>query len=84
MKVAPPGAGIVIDNTDFMSQGKTLMGVVEGESDGDHFIPKLVDLWRAGWFPFDKLLTFYPFAEVNKAIHDSHSGTAIKPVLRMG
>ncbi|WP_298493244.1 NAD(P)-dependent alcohol dehydrogenase [uncultured Maritimibacter sp.] len=79
-----PGAEIVIDNTDFMSSGKRLMGVVEGESDGDTFIPKLVDLWRSGWFPFDKLVTFYPFADINIAIRDSHAGTAIKPILRMG
>ncbi len=78
-----PGSEISVDNTDFMSTGKTLMGVVEGESDGDTFIPKLVELWKAGKFPFDKLVTFYAFDEINKAIHDSHDGTAIKPILRM-
>ncbi|MDR9484192.1 MAG: NAD(P)-dependent alcohol dehydrogenase [Sediminimonas sp.] len=78
-----PGSQISLDNTDFMSTGKTLMGVVEGESDGDTFIPKLVDLWKAGRFPFDRLLTFYDFDQINTAIHDSHQGTSIKPILRM-
>lgn len=78
-----PGSEISVDNTDFMSTGKTLMGVVEGESDGETFIPKLIDLWRAGKFPFDKLVSFYAFDQINTAIHDSHEGTAIKPILRM-
>lgn len=78
-----PGSEICIDNTDFMSSGKRLMGVVEGESDGDTFIPALVALWKDGKFPFDELISFYDFEEINKAIHDSHEGVAIKPILRM-
>lgn len=79
-----PGSEICVDNTDFMSTGKVLMGVVEGQSDGDTFIPKLVALWKAGQFPFDKLVTFYDFDQINTAIHDSHEGRAIKPILRIG
>jgi aryl-alcohol dehydrogenase len=79
-----PGSEITLDNTDFMSTGKTLMGVVEGESDGDTFIPKLVSLWKEGRFPFDRLVTFYAFDAINDAIHDSHAGTTIKPILKIG
>lgn len=78
-----PGSEISLDNTDFMSNGKVLMGVVEGESDGDTFIPKLVTLWKDGKFPFEKLVTFYDFEDINKAIHDSHEGNTIKPILRI-
>ena len=78
-----PGSEVSVDNTDFMSTGKVLMGVVEGESDGDTFIPHLVKLWKEGKFPFDKLVRFYPFDQINTAIHDSHEGRAIKPILRM-
>lgn len=78
-----PGSEVAVDYTDFMSTGKTLIGVVEGESDGDTFIPVLVALWKAGRFPFDKLVTFYDFAAINQAIQDSHDGKAIKPILRM-
>ena len=78
-----PGSEISVDNTDFMSTGKVLMGVVEGESDGDTFIPKLIDLWKTGQFPFDKLVRFYDFEEINQAVHDSHEGTAIKPIVRI-
>ncbi len=79
-----PGSEISVDNTDFMSTGKTLMGVVEGESDGDTFIPRLVSLWKEGRFPFDRLVTFYEFDEINRAIRDSHDGKSIKPILKIG
>ena len=33
---------------------------------------------------FDRLLSFYPFAEIDRAFADAHSGRAIKPVLLIG
>jgi aryl-alcohol dehydrogenase len=40
-------------------------------------------LQRYGRFPLHKLVTFYPFDEVNRAIDDSDNGVTVKPVLRM-
>jgi aryl-alcohol dehydrogenase len=77
------GSEIVLDSVSFMSVGKKLQGIVEGDSNPDVFIPKLIDLYRQGRFPFDKLVRFYPFSELNKAIADSESGIAIKPIVRM-
>ena len=79
-----PDSQIRLDNTDFMSAGKRLMGVVEGASHPDSFIPKLIALWQAGRFPFDRLVRFYDFEDINEAIHDSFTGAAIKPVLQIG
>lgn len=78
-----PGSELAVDYTDFMSLGKTVIGVVEGDSDRDTFIPRLVDLWKAGRFPFDRLVRFYDFDRINEAIADSASGKTIKPVVRM-
>ena len=61
----------------------TLKGVLEGSSVPDVFIPELIRLYTAGKFPIDRLITTYPFAEINQAIEDSHTGKAIKPVLLM-
>jgi aryl-alcohol dehydrogenase len=47
------------------------------------FIPKLIEFYRQGKFPFDKLVRFYDFEQVNEAIADSESGVTIKPILRM-
>ena len=48
------------------------------------FLPKLAEYWRQGRFPFDRLLSFYPFAEIDRAFADARSGKAIKPVLLIG
>ena len=65
-----------------MSVGKTLCGVLEGDSIPKVFIPKLVELYKSGKFPFDKLIKEYKFEEINKAFEDAHSGVAIKPIIR--
>jgi hypothetical protein len=33
--------------------------------------------------PVDRMMTFYPLADINRAVADSNSGTTIKPVLLM-
>jgi aryl-alcohol dehydrogenase len=42
----------------------------------------LIKLYRQGQFPFDKLITFFDFADINEAIAAMKSGQVIKPVLR--
>jgi len=63
--------------------GRRIMGIIEGDSDPDIFIPLMIELYRQGRFPFDKLIRFYRFDEINEAIHDSATGCTIKPVLQM-
>jgi aryl-alcohol dehydrogenase len=63
--------------------GRTVFGVVEGQSIPSEFIPKLIDLWRRGQFPFERLVTFYDLADINQAMEDSERGRVIKPILRM-
>jgi aryl-alcohol dehydrogenase len=47
------------------------------------FIPKLIKLYRAGQFPFDRLVKFYDFSDINRAIADAKRGDTVKPVLRI-
>lgn len=78
-----PETEIVLDETHFMSGGRRLMGIVEGESNPDTFIPLLADLYAKGLFPFDRLVKFYNLEQINEAIHDSERGKTIKPIIRM-
>jgi len=64
-------------------QGRRIRGIIEGDSDPDVFIPQLVDYWRQGLFPFEKLIRFYDFDQIEQAFHDSEAGHTVKPVLRM-
>ena len=47
------------------------------------FIPRLIDFFRRGLLPVDKLVTFFPFDEINRAIDEMETGAVIKPVLLM-
>jgi aryl-alcohol dehydrogenase len=61
--------------------GKSLIGVIEGDAIPSRFIPRLLDLYSAGRFPFDKIIDTYPFESINEAIRAVHDGTSIKAVL---
>ena len=68
-------------NQGHLLQGRTLRGVIEGDADPHEFIPRLIELWRAGDFPFDRLIDTYPLAQINQAIGDFRAGKALKPIL---
>jgi aryl-alcohol dehydrogenase len=77
------GTEVAFNINDVMIPGKRIMGIVQGDVVANAFIPKLVDLFLQGRFPFDKLCRFYEFDEVNQAMADSERGVTIKPILRM-
>jgi aryl-alcohol dehydrogenase len=61
--------------------GRQVLSVIQGDAVPQKFIPKLIQLYQRGQFPFDRLVKFYDFARINQAIADSKRGTAVKPVL---
>jgi aryl-alcohol dehydrogenase len=65
----------------WLQGGRTVRGVIQGDSRPRDFIPRLVDLFMAGRMPLDRLITRYDFADINRAAADAISGAAIKPVL---
>lgn len=67
----------------FLQNGRTVRGVVQGWSEPEKFLPKLIDLMMEGKFPVDRLVTHYPLAEINRAAEDATAGRTIKPLLRM-
>ena len=69
--------------TPFLQNGRTVRGVVQGWSQPDTFLPRLVDLMMEGKLPVDRLLTTYPLADINRAAKEAVDGTTIKPVLLM-
>ena len=64
--------------------GRRAVGIIQGDAVPQAFIPQLIALYEAGRFPFDRLIKFYDFREINQAILDMKSGDTIKPVLRIG
>jgi aryl-alcohol dehydrogenase len=69
--------------TDALPEGRKTVGIIEGDAVPQHFIPKLIKLYQAGKFPFDRLIKFYDFSNINRAIADAKRGDTIKPVLQI-
>ncbi len=64
-----------------MNPSVSLIGATEGASAPQVFIPKLVQFYKEGRLPVDKLVKFYPFEKIEDAFEDSHKGITIKPIL---
>ena len=69
--------------TPFLQNGRTVRGVIQGDSVPQQFIPALADHIMAGRFPVERMITFYDLADINRAAVESSAGKTIKPVLRM-
>jgi aryl-alcohol dehydrogenase len=80
--VVPPFTEVSL-NMDLLMNGRTVKGILGGDAIADLFIPKLIELYSQGRFPFDRLITFYPFDEIGQAVEDMEKGRVIKPVLRL-
>lgn len=66
-----------------MTAGRSIHHVFEGDSIPAVFIPKLIELYKSGLFPFDKLIKFYDLDNINQAVSDSENGTTLKAVIVM-
>jgi aryl-alcohol dehydrogenase len=72
-----------IKGPDRLPEGRKALSVVQGDAMPRHFIPRLIAYHRKGLFPFERLVKFYDFKHINRAIADSRRGSTVKPVLRM-
>jgi aryl-alcohol dehydrogenase len=67
--------------TELVLGTRKLLGVNLGNVVPQLAVPKLVEYYNQGKFPFDKLIKYYKFEDINKAASDAVNGIAIKPVL---
>ena len=79
---APAGTKAPIDMLS-LAFGRQVRGIVQGDAIPQVFIPRLVELQRSGKFPFERLVRFYEFEDINQAFADASKGDVIKPILRM-
>ncbi|CUX68783.1 NAD(P)-dependent alcohol dehydrogenase (plasmid) [Agrobacterium tumefaciens] len=66
---------------DLMVFNRKIQGAILGDQIPQLFIPQMVELNQAGLFPFERLVTKYPFDKINEAISDAEAGRVIKPVI---
>tara|TARA_R110001592_G_scaffold190887_1_gene436932 strand:+ start:5870 stop:6976 length:1107 start_codon:yes stop_codon:yes gene_type:complete len=78
----PAGTEVTFDMVSILF-GRTLKGIIEGDSVPDVFINRLIDLYEQGKFPFDRLIKHYDFADINTAVRETEEGGVLKAVLHM-
>ena len=81
--IPPAGAGLPGELGNVLTYGQTVRGIIEGDSDPDVFLPQLMDHYRKGELPFDRMIKTFPFRQINEAIAAQHHGDCIKVVLLM-
>ena len=68
----------------FLQNGRSVRGVIQGESQPQEFLPQLVDYLMQGKMPVERMITFYPLCRDQPGgAGNLQPATAIKPVLRM-
>ncbi|WP_221793040.1 NAD(P)-dependent alcohol dehydrogenase [Aquisediminimonas sediminicola] len=76
-----PDSAVSINLAALITYGHRIIGIIEGDTDMDGFILELIDLYRAGRFPFDRLIATYPLDQINEAVAAQARGDCIKAVL---
>lgn len=61
--------------------GRQVRGAVEGDAVPQLLIPRLLDLWRAGQFPVEALVSTFGATELNDAMRAMKAGHVVKPVV---
>ena len=81
--IAPgvPGTEVSIEMLGLLP-GKSLRGVTQGDAESKTFIPKLIELWQQGQFPFDKIITqYHGIDSLETAAQAMSRGEVVKPVV---
>jgi len=83
--VAPtkPGAKLAFESRAIISPGKTIRGVVQGDAVSSDFVPRMIDFYRRGELPLERLITTFRFEEINEAVEAIERGDVLKAVLLM-
>lgn len=78
----PPGTETSFETGLSMTRGWSLKMIIEGDSVPQVFIPRLIELWRQGRFPFDRLVQYFDVSDIAEAFHASERGDVVKPIVR--
>jgi aryl-alcohol dehydrogenase len=81
--IAPgvPGTEVSIEMLGLLP-GKSLRGVTQGDAESKTFIPKMIELWQQGQFPFDKIITqYHGIDSLETAAQAMRRGEVVKPVV---
>ena len=78
---APPGASLSLPIHPWMASGKQYIGVAEGHAIPRTYVPQMIQWWKEGKFPLEKLVKYFPADDYDAAIKGMKNGEVIKPVI---
>ncbi|KAF2733117.1 NAD(P)-binding protein [Polyplosphaeria fusca] len=79
--VPPPGETLAIDPVTLLGPGKMIRGCIEGDAKPEKYIPQMIQWYREGKLPIEKLIKEYKAGDFAQALGDMHNGSTIKPIL---
>ena len=79
----PNGDTLNFRATEMIGRGAQLKFILAGSASPRVFLPRLIDWYREGRYPFDRLVKTFDFSDINTAFTESAAGRAVKPVLLM-
>lgn len=71
------------DPPEIFSKGARIQFILAGSAIPRIFLPRLIQWYKQGRFPVDRLVKTFAFADINEAFEESAAGRVIKPVLMM-
>ena len=66
-----------------LQYGRTVRGCIQGDAPPQVFFARLFQHWSDGRLPVERLIAFYDWRDINRAVADAESGRVVKPVLRI-
>ncbi len=79
--IPPPDAMFPMSIMSIYVRGIGIKCICEGDSDPQVFIPQLIEMYRKGQLPLERLVKTFPFEQINEAFAASENGSVMKPVV---
>ncbi|KAK2051515.1 zinc-binding dehydrogenase [Colletotrichum caudatum] len=76
-----PETHLEIHMQSFMVSGRQYFGAVQGHVNTAEYIPKMVQWWRDGKFPVEKLIKIFQSADFGSAVEAMERGDVVKPII---
>ncbi|KAL5356583.1 chaperonin 10-like protein [Aspergillus floccosus] len=79
--VPPAGYKLSLNATEHMNKGRSVMGCIEGDCIPKEAIPRMIQWYREGKFPVDRLINYFHARRFDQALCQLHNGSVVKAVL---
>ncbi|KAK1983622.1 zinc-binding dehydrogenase [Colletotrichum cereale] len=76
-----PESRVELEMQKFMVSGRQYFGAIQGHVNPAEYIPQMVQWWRDGKFPVEKLITVFQSADFGSAVEAMERGDVVKPII---